>query len=69
MLKKMARHAVVGIALVTVGSVATASSLGFLNARTGSVEIEVLDSGPVLSGDLGEIVVVAKFDRSSPRAH
>lgn len=69
MLKKMARHAVVGIALVTVGSVATASSLGFLNTRTGSVEIQVLDSGPVLSGDLGEIVVVAKFDRSSPRAH
>ena len=69
MLKKMARHAVVGIALVTVGSVATASSLGFLNTRTGSVEIQVLDSGPVLSGDLGEIVVVAMFDRSSPRAH
>jgi hypothetical protein len=64
MLRKMARHAVVGIALVTVGSVATASSLGLLTGRTGRAEVELLDGRPVLSGDLGEIVVVAKADRA-----
>jgi hypothetical protein len=64
MLKKMARHAVVGIALVAVGGVATAGSLGFLATKNGRAEVELLDGRPVLSGDLGEIVVVAKFDRA-----
>jgi hypothetical protein len=59
MLQKLARHTIVGVALVAVGGVAMASSLGYLDARTGSGEIEYLDTRPVLIGDLGEIVVRA----------
>jgi hypothetical protein len=63
MLKKLARHTVVGIVLVAAGGVAMANSFGYLDARIGAGEIEYLDTQPVLIGDLGEIVVAARIDR------
>jgi hypothetical protein len=57
MLKRMARHAVVGAVLATVAGIAAASSLGYVGAPTGSGEITYLETQPVLRGDLGEIVV------------
>jgi hypothetical protein len=63
MLKKLARHTVVGIVLVAAGGVAMANSFGYLDARIGTGEIEYLDTQPVLIGDLGEIVVAARIDR------
>jgi hypothetical protein len=63
MLKKLARHTVVGVALVAAGGVAMANTLGYLDARSGSGEIEYLDTRPVVIGDLGEIVVRADAER------
>ncbi len=63
MLKKLARHSIVGVALVAAGGVAMANSLGYLDTRNGRGEIEYLDTRPVLVGDLGEVVVLAANDR------
>jgi hypothetical protein len=62
MLKKLARHTVVSVALVAAGGVAMANSLGYLDARHGSGEIEYLETQPVPIGDLGEIVVLARVE-------
>ena len=64
MLKKIARHSIVGVALAAAGGVAMANSLGYLDTRTGRGEIEYLDTRPVLTGDLGEIVVRARAERA-----
>jgi hypothetical protein len=63
MLKKLARHTVVGVVLVAAGGVAMANSFGYLDARSGTGEIEYLDTRPVMIGDLGEIVVGARSER------
>lgn len=59
MLKKLARHTIVSTALIAVGGVAMANTLGYLGTKTGTGEIEYLETQPVLQGDLGEIVVIA----------
>jgi hypothetical protein len=63
MVKKLARHALVGVLLGAVGGVSMANSLGYLVTRDGRGEIEYLDTRPVLSGDLGEVVVTANARR------
>ena len=57
MLKRVARHAIVGAVLATVAGIATANSLGYVGAPAGTGEITYLETRPVLRGDLGEIVV------------
>jgi hypothetical protein len=64
MLGTMMRHTVVGATLAAVGGLAMASSLGYVGARTGHAEIEYLETRPVLTGDLGEIVVRAAPERA-----
>lgn len=66
MLKRVARHAIVGVTLAAVAGIATASSLGYVGQPTPSVEIAYLETMPVLHGDLGEVVIVAK--RGNPAA-
>lgn len=60
MLKRVARHAIVGVTLATVAGMATASSLGYVDPPTPSVEITYLETMPVLRGDLGEVVIVTQ---------
>jgi len=60
MLKRVVRHAVIGVALVAVAGIATANTFGYVGAPTGTAHVELLDGRPVLRGDLGEIVVSVK---------
>lgn len=64
MLRTMMRHTVVGVTLAAAGGIAMASSLGYVGARSGHAEIEYLETRPVLTGDLGEIVVRATSERA-----
>ncbi len=59
MLTRFARHAAVGAALAAVAGIAAASTLGAWHTPAGRAYVEILENRPVLSGDLGEVVVVA----------
>jgi hypothetical protein len=60
MLKRVVRHAIVGVTLATVAGIATASSLGYVGQPTPGHEIVYLETIPVLYGDLGEVVIISK---------
>lgn len=59
MLKRVVRHAIVGVTLATVAGIATASSLGYVGQPTPGMDIAYLETIPVLQGDLGEVVIVS----------
>jgi hypothetical protein len=60
MLKRVARHAIVGVTLATVAGIATASSLGYVAPPETSVHIAYLETMPVLRGDMGEVVITTQ---------
>jgi hypothetical protein len=59
MFTRMVRKMVVGFGLAAVAGVAAAGALGYVDGRTGTGEIEYLETMPVMHGDLGEVTVVA----------
>jgi hypothetical protein len=60
MLSRQIRHWVVALGLVTVAGVTAASAAGSVNGLRQSLQMGA--SAPLVSGDLGEIVVVAPHD-------
>lgn len=66
MLKRVARHAVVGGTLAAVAGIATANSLGYVGQPTTGVEIAYLETVPVVHGELGEVVIVTKRSVDAP---
>jgi hypothetical protein len=63
MSKKFGRHAAVGV-VVVAASAAILSSLAVVMPQAGRGEIEYLETQPVVTGDLGEVVVSTRVAQS-----